>query len=264
MFIALPSFAATLNRASKPQDPIRILRLLVPLLGLALGISGCQAPVAAPAPSLTAARSLSSLSSAAAQVQSSPLYQQARQDCKKHDYRRAADALQALARTPGLAPEAAAFAVQQRTICLRDAGLPPPATPVTVDLPARFPVDADCGPRALLLVCQKLGVKTSVETLRSTAGTTAEGTTMAGLQQAAQKIGLKAEGVQVSREALPDTSPVAIAWMNRNHYAALLALSGRGDTATATIHDPNRPASETISQEQFLQRCGGFLLLVHR
>jgi len=238
MFIALPSFAATLNRASKPQDPIRILRLLVPLLGLALGISGCQAPVAAPALSLTAARSLSSLSSAAAQVQSSPLYQQARQDCKKHDYRRAADALQALARTPGLAPEAAAFAVQQRTICLRDAGLPPPATPVTVDLPARFPVDADCGPRALLLVCQKLGVKTSVETLRSTAGTTAE--------------------------ALPDTSPVAIAWMNRNHYAALLALSGRGDTATATIHDPNRPASETISQEQFLQRCGGFLLLVHR
>ena len=83
MFIALPSFAATLNRASKPQDPIRILCLLVPLLGLALGISGCQAPVAAPAPSLTAARSLSSLSSAAAQVQSSPLCQQARQDCKK-------------------------------------------------------------------------------------------------------------------------------------------------------------------------------------
>jgi hypothetical protein len=34
--------------------------------------------------------------------------------------------------------------------------------------------------------CQQLGVKTNLETLRKAAGTTVQGTTMAGLQQAAQ------------------------------------------------------------------------------
>ena len=96
------------------------------------------------------------------------------------------------------------------------------------------------------------------------AGTTAAGTNLAGLQQAAQKLGLQAEGVQVSRDALPDTALPALAWMHRDHFVALLSLRGSGDTATATIHDPNKPEEETLSQEQLLQRCGGYLLLVHR
>ncbi|MCW3100528.1 MAG: ATP-binding cassette protein [Chthonomonadaceae bacterium] len=94
--------------------------------------------------------------------------------------------------------------------------------------------------RALLIVCQKLGVKTNVAMLRKMAGTTAEGTTMAGLQQAAQKLGLKAEGVQDSREALPDISPPAILWVHRNHYCVLTGLSGRGDQSNGTILDPKR------------------------
>jgi ABC-type bacteriocin/lantibiotic exporter with double-glycine peptidase domain len=147
---------------------------------------------------------------------------------------------------------------------LKDAGLPVAAPVAASAVPARTAPDADCGPRALLLLCQKLGVKTSLATLQQTAGTTAQGTTLAGLQQAAQKLGLQAEGVQVSRDALPDTALPAIAWMNRDHYVALLALSGSGESATATIHDPNKAGEETLSQEQLLQRCGGYLLLVHR
>ena len=142
----------------------------------------------------------------------------------------------------------------------------PARAPSTATTPpiASDPHNADCGPRALLLLCQKLGVKTDLQTLRQTAGTTAQGTTLSGLQQAAQKLGLQAEGVQVSRDALPDTALPALAWMHRDHYVALLSLSGSGDTATATIHDPNKPGEETLSQEQLLQRCGGYLLLVHR
>ena len=198
-------------------------------------------------------------------MQSSPLYKQARQDCKRKDFRQAADHLQTLSRTPGLAPDAVAFCNAQRDICLKDAGLAPVSMTVAVaSLPARTPADADCGPRALLLVCRKLGVKTDLQTLQQAAGTTSTGTTLAGLQQAAQKLGLQAEGVQVSREALPDIATPAIGWFHRNHYEVLLALSGSGDKATAVLHDPNKPNEETISQEQLLQRCNGYLLLVHR
>jgi hypothetical protein len=204
-----------------------------------------------------------------AAVQSSPLYQQARQACRIHDYRRAADLLQTLTKSPGIAPDALAFCTVQRNLCLKDAGLLPALSSAFVAAVApaarpSTPMDADCGPRALLFVCQSLGVKTNLPALRQKAGTTWKGTTLAGLQQAARKLGLKAEGVQVSREALPDTEIPALAWVNRDHFVALLALSGVGDHATATLHDPNRPDEETISQEQLLQRCGGYLLLVHR
>jgi len=262
MLTVNPSFATLPSRAPR----LLASRLGTALLALltALGLSGCHARRAAPATPLTSARSLTAPSSAIAQVQSSPLYRQARQECTKHEYRHAASLLETLAQTPGLAPEAVTFVQHQRAICLQDAGVAKPSVPTTASAPVPAPADADCGPRALLLLCQHLGVKTSLETLRQSAGTTAQGTTMEGLQQAAQKLGLQAEGVQVSREALPDIATPAIAWDRRNHFIVVLKLSGNGDNATATIHDPNKLAEETISQENLLQRCGGFLLLVHR
>jgi hypothetical protein len=264
MLAVLPRLIATLSPAPKPQDRRLILLRRPLLLGLLLTLSGCHARPVGSATPLTSARSLSHATSAVAQVQSSALYQQARQDCTRHDYRRAAEHLQTLARTPGLTADAIAFVAAQRDVCLHDAGLLTsiPVVPASPSLPT--PADADCGPRALLLVCQKLGVKTDMATLRKMAGTTAEGTTLAGLAQAAQKLGLKAEGVQVSREALPDISPPAIAWDRRQHFLVLFALAGNGEQATATIHDPNQLTEETLSQENLLQRCGGYLLLVHR
>jgi len=260
MFSLLSRIAASKSLAPHSQDRRPILHPLSLLLGVALGLSGCHTQ---PATSLTPARALTHPSFAIGQVQSTPLYRQARQDCQHYDYRHAADALLTLSKTPGLAPDAVAFVQRQRDICLQDAGLliaaPTSAAPLT-----SAPADADCGPRALLLLCQHLGVKTSLETLRQSAGTTAQGTTMEGLQQAAQKLGLQAEGVQVSREALPDIATPALAWDRRNHFIVVLKLSGNGDNAIATIHDPNKPAEETISQENLLQRCGGFLLLAHR
>ncbi len=264
MFAAVPRFTVTGLSVSQAPDRRSSLRSIGLFLGFALGLSGCHARSSPTAISAVPARSLTTLSSAVSQVRSSPLYQQAQQDCKRHDYRKAADRLHTLARTPGLTPDAVAFCNTQRDICLKDAGLSPAVAPVSSPSATLPAPDGDCGPRALLLVCQRLGVKTTLPQLRTAAGTTAQGTTLAGLQQAAQKVGLQAEGVQVNRQALPDTALPAIAWVNRNHYVALLALSGIGDTATATIHDPNKPTEETLSQEQLLQRCGGFLLLLRR
>ena len=82
---------------------------------------------------------------------------------------------------------------------------------------------------------------------------------LAGLAKAAQT-----EGVQVSREALPDLQTPAIAWINRTHFDTVLALQGRSDQGTATIHDPNQAKDQVISQEQLLRMSGGYMLLLHR
>ena len=146
MAARLPRFTATLSHASKRPGIRRVLpgRFAL-LLGLALGMSGCHARPVAPVATLTPARSFAGAAPAVERVQSSPLYQQARQDCTRHEYRQAADLLQTLARTPGLAPEAVAFVERQRTLCLQDAGLLPAqsAVPALPSAPALTPADAD-------------------------------------------------------------------------------------------------------------------------
>ena len=89
---------------------------------------------------------------------------------------------------------------------------------------------------------------------------------MEGLAKAAQAVGLQAEGVQVSREALANVQTPCLAWIDQGpgHYVAVLSLQGEGDQGTATIHDPNQPYEQTIAQEQLLRLSGGYLLLLHR
>jgi hypothetical protein len=123
---------------------------------------------------------------------------------------------------------------------------------------------SDCGPRALLLACDRLGVRTSLAALTKAAGTNSRGTSLAGLKRAAESLHLNAEGLQTGREALPGLPMPAIAWVHGDHYVAVLALSGRGESGTATVHDPNEPTEKTASQESLLQDCGGYLLTLSR
>ena len=126
--------------------------------------------------------------------------------------------------------------------------------------PAATPADADCGPRALLLACQPLHATATVTRLREAAGTTPEGTTLEGLARAARGLGLKAEGVQVDREALADLRPPAVAWVDGHHFVAVLHTSDD----RVTIHDPNQPREETWPLNELLTRSGGVLLRLSR
>jgi len=58
---------------------------------------------------------------------------------------------------------------------------------------------------------------------------------MAGLAKAAQAVGLKTEGVQVSREGLGNVPLPAIAWVNSRHYVAVWSVQGDAERGTATI-----------------------------
>src|SRR5207253_213202 len=83
---------------------------------------------------------------------------------------------------------------------------------------------ADCGPLALQAVCQKLGIKSDLRSLRATAGTNESGTTLEGLAKAARSLGLRAEGLQVDATALHELHNPAVLWFDGNHFIAILNI----------------------------------------
>ena len=88
---------------------------------------------------------------------------------------------------------------------------------------------------------------------------------MEGLATAARNLGLKAEGIQVGRDALERTHLPCIAWDRGRHFIAVLALSGGpGDSGMARTHDPNLDHESLITQEELLRRSGGYLLKISR
>ena len=262
-----------------PAHRQAVLRSAIVLCGLA-GFAGCApspaSHVSAAAPRTSpSAVPAASLQATLIHVHSLPLYQKAEQACKAKCYAQAAGLLQRLGEQKGLPLDESAFVQQQRVLCLQDAGLPVPASTLSSKISSAAAsktssaltstnslADADCGPRALLLLCNRLGIKTTLSFLRQKAGTTPVGTSLAGLATAAQAVGLKAEGVQVSREALQEIDLPAIGYVNGNHFVEVAALAGKGEGATATIHDSNAAGEETISQERLLRLCSGYLLLV--
>ena len=209
-----------------------------------------------------------------------PLYQQAQSACERRQFRVAADLLGRLAVTPDLNDLERTFCREQQNLCRRDAGLPvtQQTAKVTPSLPeshkeptkaqnedggkAAPPVSVDCGPRALLLLCEKLGVRTDLATLKQKAGITEKGTSLQGLADAVQAVGLKSEGVQLSREELTRAKMPAIAWVNGNHYLCVWEIKG-GVEGTALIRDPNQIGEETIPLERLLRLSSGYLLLIH-
>ena len=214
----------------------------------------------------------------AGQVAQSAEFRTATSKFSHHDISGALRNVNALLAQATLSDVDRTFLLHQRAIC-QTALSGKPASP------GRLPVDlahlssstdrkvvraasaADCGPRALLLVCQRLGIPGSLPALRMAAGTTGAGTNLVGLIRAAESVHLQAEGVQMDGLALAnlntDKTP-ALAWVDGDHYVAVLSVHGD----TATIHDPNRGVEENISLATgptgLLERSGGILLLLSR
>ena len=92
------------------------------------------------------------------------------------------------------------------------------------------------------------------------AGTPAKGTTMAGLAAAARAHGFVAKGVQVDPQALSQLDRPALAWVEADHYLAVLSVRD----GQATIHDPNTNREEVIPARELWSRCGGVLLTLAR
>jgi len=179
--------------------------------------------------------------SSALTVRSLPEYRNAEALYARGDRFVAHRALVGLLSREGLSPEDRAYLKRQ------------------VTLTAPTPPRSDCGPRALALVCQSLGIPVEGGALSRAAGTSASGTTLEGLKRAAASVGLTAEGVQVDEDALRNLPLPAIAWLDGNHFVAVLALG-----STATIHDPNHAVQSTLPVKDLLVRSGGIFLTLRR
>ena len=199
----------------------------------------------------------------AALVQTSPQYKSAARDYARHEYAAALTELNTLQADPAITQDAAAqrFLERQCRLCRHAIDSRVVIDPPSVTAPA-FPVarNADCGPRALLLLCDQSGVKADLADLRRQADTTERGTTMQGLALAAREHGFRASGVQMDPQALSQLKDPAIAWVDGDHYVAVLSVNGDH----STIHDPNQPREEVLSVNQLWSRCGGVLLKLSR
>ena len=254
------------------------LSTLIPLAGCRHGSPSPPVAPAKAAASVSAGAASAVRRGSAERVKEMPQFRAAVKEYAAGRYAAAASRVEALERGGALDGAGRSFCEGQRLICLRKAANPkpackpdgqpwiPPRKPsVSVfRAPARSPADVDCGPRALRIAAERMGVRAPVERLRTLADTTASGTTMEGLAEAAKAIGLKAEGVQVGRDALAELDSPALARVDRNHWVAVLSVRGEPVDGTARIHDPNRAEPQEIPQTELLARSGGYLLELRR
>ena len=237
------------------------------LLAVPCLLNGCwligkpQATTPTPQSPTTPIRALNARSS----LKERPEYKAASKAFAAGDKAATLRSLETLRGTAGLTPTDLDFLNRQIVICQ---GKTPKIQTSTPTVRSGKPVlgSGNCGPRALLLAASELGVKADLVALGKAAGTTSEGTTLEGLVKAAKSIGLKAEGVQVDRDALAQLPTPAVAWWEGNHFVAVLKISENTFTGevSAIVHDPNKTKPETVKLADLLAKSGGIILTLKK
>ncbi len=120
----------------------------------------------------------------------------------------------------------------------------------------------DCGPTCLRMVARYYGKHYNTDGIRQVAGYSKEGVSLLGISLAAEKIGFRTRGVQITLEQLLHDAPApAILHWNQNHFVVALPKSfPRGRTlrrifkvrSYIKIADPARGLI-SLSEEEFLQ-----------
>ena len=150
-------------------------------------------------------------------------------------------------------PSGAAESAQSRPMDVNLEELAPLAYEHTAPAPA-LPT---CGPQALAIVCEQLGIPAEAEELAELAATDQTGTSMYGLQQAAAAKGLVAEGLQVDLAYLYQVEKPVVAWIGQNHYVVVTAVSQQRVEFT----DPDR-GRLAMAVADFTNIWDGYILTV--
>ena len=125
--------------------------------------------------------------------------------------------------------------------------------------PEKIASDPKCGPRSLLAICQLLGVEARLDELCKLSGLTNKGTTMYGLYEAAQKKGLKAEGLKLSMDELANLDSPAIAHIEPDHFFVVEDVIGNN----IRIIDPPK-APYILTKKEFQKSWDGKVLVVSK
>ncbi len=113
----------------------------------------------------------------------------------------------------------------------------------------------DCGPTCLAMVCRYYGKSISLQTLRDKTEIGKEGVNLLGINNAAESIGFRTQGVQLTYTQLTKEAPLpCIIHWGQNHFVILIkicrSLLRRDDTLS--IADPGKGII-TLTKEEFLQ-----------
>ncbi|CAM1366504.1 cysteine peptidase family C39 domain-containing protein [Tenacibaculum xiamenense] len=92
-----------------------------------------------------------------------------------------------------------------------------------------------CGPICLKMICQYYGKDVDIKVLEKLSGMERNGTSLLGLSEAAESIGLKNLGVKISFEQLVNEAPLpAIVHWNNNHFVVVFEAK----TDSIWVSDP--------------------------
>lgn len=121
---------------------------------------------------------------------------------------------------------------------------------------AGMELDVMCGPRSLLVICQRFGAPADLEELARLSGHTDQGATLAGLYRAAQAKGLNVEGVKIGADELLASGLPAIVHLWGNHF---VVAEGAGAAGFKVTNPPAEPI--TMALADFKNIYSGFALL---
>ena len=80
----------------------------------------------------------------------------------------------------------------------------------------------DCGPTCLRMVAKHYNKNIKLEQLRQVSGFSKEGVSLLGIAKAAENIGFKTKGVQISfRQLIEEAVLPAILHWNQNHFVVI-------------------------------------------
>nr|WP_321335080.1 peptidase domain-containing ABC transporter [uncultured Bacteroides sp.] len=110
---------------------------------------------------------------------------------------------------------------------------------------ARFPIyrqhdTMQCGVVCLLMICEHFGRKYSIEFLSRYCFATAEGVSLLGINEAANKLGLHTICGRVTAEQLSEALLPCILHWNQNHFVVLYKIKGKGAKTIFYIADPGK------------------------
>lgn len=109
----------------------------------------------------------------------------------------------------------------------------------------------DCGPTCLRMIAAYYGKKYSLDALRDLSCLSREGVSILGISVAAEKIGMRTLGVQISFKQLCDDMPLpCIVHWNQEHFVVVYKITGKGKDRKVYVADP-RGEKMTFTVEEF-------------
>ena len=114
-----------------------------------------------------------------------------------------------------------------------------------------------CGPAALLSICEFYGIETTEQAIVTLAETTPTGTSLYGLAQAADSLGLKATGMELSLEELKGAKKPLIAHLNGGHFVVVVSVH----KGQLTVIDPAKGV-KSVAPVDFRRNWQGYVLLL--